>query len=1058
MTQPLRDHAERETIRTALDENLVVLAGAGAGKTYALVERLVCTLRAGKAAPSEMAAITFTRKAAGEMRARLHARLRQEAEQSAGDERHRIREAQSHIDQCFIGTIHAFCGRILREWPAPVGLPPDFTEIEPREETRLNRVAWDRFIEARYQADDPRLHQLEALDVRPSDLYDFFVQRHAYREVPLKETNTPRPDLDHAVDAVHALMDEIEAHAPDVLPKGADPCMETVDRARHFLEHHGLHNDGDAVRLLDYFAGEPSVKVTYWGEHRDFATTLRDERLPDLDANILQPVLRQWRQFVYRHVVDLIEDAVAFYEALRTERGQLTFHDLLLKTAELLREHPSVRRTIQQRYRRLFVDEFQDTDPVQAEVVLYIAGDGTAGADWQTVVPRPGSLFLVGDAKQSIYRFRRADLDTFRFVGERIEATGGRVLHLNTSFRSLGAFCDWANAAFPDIFDLHDEAHQAAFGPLHKHRTDGADAHCVRTLTTEKIKYNRRAEIAEQEAERIARFIASAIAGRTPLNGTSQEAVLPERAQPGDFMILTHTKKMLPVYARALEALSVPYDLIGGSELGDSEEVQALVTMLEAVYTPENPVLLIAYLRGPLAGVGDDVLRRFKKEGGTFHMGAAVPAALPDEERGKLNRALGHLRAVARDLNAYAPGTALERLFDRLGLIPFAAAQSMGSSRAGNLIRLLELVRQWTSQGLGWSGIMDELRALVHDPDAGVPTMTLETGRTDVVRVMNVHQAKGLQARVVFLADPNDGRSINGRDPGKHVARMEGQPYLAMPVQRSHGAYSSTTIAEPEGWEDDQGEEARYHAAENDRLLYVAATRARNLLVVSQYAPKPNDGSWGALAPALEDVPELETGEAPPDQASSTALPDADALSDERAARFSHIRQPTYKQEHAMQEASSNAYETLVRALLSELVEGHVPDDAAAYVQRHAQGAACMEHEHTRALDALRRFQASDLYREVRAADAVRTRVPLSFPSVGLSGGYVDVAFRTKSAWTLVVYTGSTLHPFQAEKFFPFMERYATAWETCTGEPVSRVGRWSVDNSEAVMQDVVEAQ
>ena len=171
---------------------------------------------------------------------------------------------------------------------------------------------------------------------------------------------------------------------------------------------------------------------------------------------LTRPALTQWRQYIYPHVVEFIDDAVEFYNQQRLNKGQMTFGDLLLRATALLRDSPQVRRYFGTRYEILFVDEFQDTDPIQAEMLFYLTGADTEGTDWQRLEPRPGSLFIVGDEKQSIYRFRRADVATFRLAAAQLEVAAGSTEQLNTSFRSLGNLCTWINGTFFESWALPD--------------------------------------------------------------------------------------------------------------------------------------------------------------------------------------------------------------------------------------------------------------------------------------------------------------------------------------------------------------------------------------------------------------------------------------------------------------------------------------------------------------------------------------------------------------------------------------------------------------------------
>ena len=203
MTAPLRqDHEARRRIREDLDVNLMCEASAGTGKTRALVGRMVETVASGAAEIDQMAAITFTRKAAGEMRSRFLGALRDKAEEEArlnSGRARRLRAAVQRVDQCAIGTIHAFCARLLRERPFEAGLPPDFGEVEERDEVWLAREAWDRFLQERSAAGDQRLMAMEETGLTPEQFYEFYRQRCQFSDLALKPTEGTRPDLGPAV-------------------------------------------------------------------------------------------------------------------------------------------------------------------------------------------------------------------------------------------------------------------------------------------------------------------------------------------------------------------------------------------------------------------------------------------------------------------------------------------------------------------------------------------------------------------------------------------------------------------------------------------------------------------------------------------------------------------------------------------------------------------------------------------------------------------------------------------------------------------------------------------
>ncbi|MBQ41870.1 MAG: hypothetical protein CME15_05375 [Gemmatimonadetes bacterium] len=1091
------DGADRERTRTELDRSQLCLAGAGAGKTHELVERMAACVSEGFAPVERLAAITFTRKAAGEMRGRLFLRLRQLRQQGTGDRAIRLRAAVRNIDQCYIGTIHSFCARLLRERPVEAGLTPDFAEVEEREELTLLRAAWDGFLKERAGAGDERLVRFDELGVRAEDFYPFFMRRCQFSDLPLKESTAQAPDLDAAVARILAFLDEVDGHVPDPLPRDPDRFMQTAGTTRDLLNYASPLRDGDRAYILAQFLSPSSAKITLnrWNPNVDFARTLRDRLLPQLAAEI-EPVARQWRQYLYRLAAGFVDDALSSYRRQRMMSATLTFQDLLELSAALLRDSEPVRSYFQQRYRVIFVDEFQDTDPLQAQMVLYLTGSDNSQRDWRQLEPRPGSLFVVGDEQQSIYRFRRADVEIFRTMADRLVRGGGEVVRLTASFRSRGGLCSWINSAFGPLFAACDRRYQAEFQALHSQRPDAAGEELgVRALTHEKEGRFPRRRVAAADASRIAGFIAAATSGRTELNGEEEEAVLPKEASPGDFMILTRTTGMLSVYARALEARSIPYDVTGAGSLRQSVELRALVDMLEAIYDPRDPLPLTAFLRGPLVGLGDDELYDFRQAGGVFNWRRDLPAGLDPELADRVQVAFQWLERAWNWVQELTPAAAVERLLTDTGLLPLAAAE--GSSRAGALLRVLALVRAWESRRLlDWGQVLAELRDLIEKEELKVEEMSLETGRDDVVRLMNLHQAKGLEARVVFLADPCDS-SHTRHEVEAHVSRLAEKPYLSMVATRKSATGASTVLAEPEGWVEERAREEAFLKAEELRLLYVAATRARDLLVVSRYLGGGSGGPWSALDAALESVLELQlVAEATPageyaDGArmarQNSVVPLVERLGEEsveRDRRWQEARVASHEVMAVTAEAEAREMEiavelrgrgrefgALVHRLFEAAVKGHLPqgqEEAFARSLAAEESVGGEQEKEQLALEAvaeLNQLRSSQVWEEMRAAEEVFAEVPMAL-SCGTEGcqqamrGIIDLVYRVAGkGWKIVDYktdrpvadpaaaataaSAAAASEALIARYGTQVATYASYWHTVTGEEVVEKGLWS---------------
>lgn len=1073
------------------DTNFFVRAAAGSGKTTALVARMVALVRGPGVPVDDMAAITFTRKAAGEMNARFFRELRRarEAVDDASRAADRLDEALANAQRTFIGTIHSFCARLLRERPLAAGLPPDFAAgLEDREKRELRDRAWQDYLDSVRAEAPEQIERVTTLGLEPDDLQAYFLTLCEHPELtPYTDAPAGVPDLEGAVATVRDRLERWQSLRPDPLPKGRDATMRAFDKAEQMVQYQRLDRPAQQAAFLELFddlVRDDSVpnrkcKVTYWGEAKAEAKTLRDETLPALVQTVIRPVLRPWRAYVHAQVVSFVQPAVETFRALRRQEGQLTFHDLLLYTRDLLRDHPDIRRHFARQYGHVLVDEFQDTDPLQAEILFYLTSRDPSEPDWRACEPRPGSLFIVGDDKQSIYRFRRADKEVFDDVGGLLEAAGGEAVDLTKNFRSLGRICDWCDRAFGRIFSESDAAElQAPYVPFDPQREAGREGAAVRRLDVEKVSGNWGADIAEANAEQIAKAIRAAMAGRLDdaFYGATDggEAVFSGEAAYDDFLVLTRNKTRLSIYAEALAAHGIPYTVTGSEDLGDALELKALVDLMTCALRPDDAVAVVAYLKGALVGCSDDDLYRFRQAGGRFDQAHepvpdAVADALDRPLRGRIVPAFERLRQARAWLRESRPAVALERIVDEFGLLAGAAHPpdpSNASLRAGAVLRILTVVEALSAQGQGWAEVCEELQRVL-DGDETVDGLTLEAGQGDAVRLMNVHQAKGLEAPVVFLADPYS----RGSTPPitRHVRRSTDE--LVAPVVQGDGYYQRVTHA-PRGWHDDSDEafralEEAHDLAEDHRLLYVAATRARNLLVVSTYPEKSQKGPWAPLYPDLADVPTLDIPsiEDPLDRRSPA--PDLENTRAARSRRVTAAARPSYDVVSVTgdQEATvhqGNGYGAAVGTAVHQLVEACVrrrtasPAASAAQARSalRAAGADASEDQVGVVRRLVRSFLDSPLWEEVRTAPVAYAEHPLAEmrqeEGPQLLRGQVDLLYRRADGWGLVDLKTDRMdggevdlpddHPYCRQ-----VRTYVQLWTRISGERVTRAGLWLAD-------------
>jgi ATP-dependent helicase/nuclease subunit A len=867
MSDVLLDQAERRRISTEINRSLLVEAGAGSGKTHEMAARMAAGVASGDYVIARMAAVTFTRKAAAELRGRFQLALEAELARSGGDadRQARIRHALANIERFFAGTIHAFCARLLRERPVEAGVSPGFGELDDVEERLVRRQSW-RDFRAQARADgNADLLLLDEAGIRPGDLDEAFERVCLHEDVDFPAPDRTAPAVDAAWAALEDFWRHVDSSLPDPVP--AETKCATQKKAVEFrrawrFASRGTRTPALLAELLGSWNFSPDVTLKWWDRPGAPGGPIAKKikaRHETFRTDVVTPWLSAWRQYLYAPCVRVLMQAREHAAAERTRRNVLSFNDLLLLTARVLRERDDVRLALREKYQHIFVDEFQDTDPIQAEIMTLLTGD-------------TGTLFVVGDPKQSIYRFRRADIDVYNEMRARLAGPKGEgVVTLTTNFRSVSPICAWANQVFVQTFPPEPTTWQPRFAPLVP-RPGASDAGpAVRTLTIDASVDGRDAVI-DEEARRIARYITAEVAAG--------------RRQYEHFLVLTRKKKALHAYAQALEALHVPIEVSGAGAFGESREVRELAALLAALADPQDGVALVGVLRGPLFGLGDPQLFAWRQAGGYIGLFSEVPEPVPAEAK-PVADALETLRRWLRWTRLLPAAAALDRLLEDSGYLALAAA-SPGGVEAGDLLHAVDRVRAAVEAGFTLAEAAESLED-DSDESSEVESLPLEPGRRGVVRLMNLHKAKGLEAPVVFLADP-----LGGFAPRVDVSIERASTACGyFRVTKKIGEFGSQVLAEPEGWPAHEAREKAYLDAEAGRLLYVAATRAKEALVIGRHAKSGGRSTraWSAFDEFLVDAVELDVPSyAVVPEAPIVDLSDGSATSAARALELAHAR------------------------------------------------------------------------------------------------------------------------------------------------------------------------
>jgi ATP-dependent helicase/nuclease subunit A len=1037
------DHAQRRLIVERLDATMIVEAAAGTGKTRSMTDRMVALLAGGKCRIETLVAVTFTRKAAAELQNRFQFALEDAARRASGKLAERLRHARNHVELCFIGTVHSFCARLLRERPVEAGVDPAFEELDEERDARLREQAWETFGNDLFAADDPVLDELEELGLTLAELREAFLQFADYPDVDeWPAPAVPAPALKPAMQALR----EYTAHMARVLPTlpadgGTDELIGLFRRVLRMMRSRDLDRHADMAEVFEQFKPERKCTQKNWPGGKEQA--LREhERWNAFATEVAAPFVAVWRAHRYPTVLRLLERARAVYDRQRQAAHGLNFQDLLMRAAALLRDRPEIRRYFRRRFTHVLVDEFQDTDPVQADVLLLLTADDPRERDWRRCRPVPGALFVVGDPKQSIYRFRRADIVTYNTVKEIITSTGGLCVTLTANFRSAAPVVDWVNAVFQsgEFFPSTANDFSPSYSPFLVGRTEDATTPGVFRIAVPGNLSNQN-EIAAYEADLLARQIRHAVDG--------------DVRAPGDFLIVTRQKKRLSVYAAALQRLGIPHEVTGGSSLNEVRELSLLNTALRAALEPDNTVALVAALRSELFGFSDQQLYAFRRAGGRFDFRGTTPETPAAE---LFDDAFACLSRYADWLANLAPIIAIERITADLGLAPLAAAAPGGDVQAGSLGKAIELLRAAQADLPTAADFVAQLGRLIEQAEQydGAPATA---PMPSVVRVMNLHKVKGLQAPVVFLADPS---GASEHDVRLHVDRRQDRVtgYLALSGERSIWGQASL-LAHPPDWESLASREQQFQAAENHRLLYVAATRARDRLIVTLRGKRADSNPWQPLAGQLADAPELpDPGpQQPPGVETETVTQaDVDAALDQIRARWQTVLAPTYSARAAKQisfpsaplatrdEASGIRWGGVIHALLQSAMSAPKTDWhvlATALLQAADLDVTLVEE----AVETVRHVMESTLWQRASSSRQRSTELPFVVLDAGdgaLVRGVIDLAFEESDGWVIVDYktdraTGQQLEKL-AETYRPQVTVYRTAWAQILQQPVKEVG------------------
>jgi ATP-dependent helicase/nuclease subunit A len=876
----LRDADARHSAATTFDKNIVVTASAGTGKTTLLVDRLLQLLMKSRDPVSlpEIVALTFMEKAAYEMKMRLRERLldlRVDSEAcadlaltngiSSEEIRTRVDRALRELERSQIGTIHSFAAHLIRSYPIEAGVDPRF---EPDDGTGFERHFdrdWQEWLTG----------ELGPLGLRHE------TWRGVLRRTSLESLRVLAMRLTNDLVPLSVLTAQMK-------PGPLSPAIRTwlekrLERARDLLKGQ-RHRQREPRQVEKLLAASAQIFELVLSGGLEGAFKLSPDLLALLrekDPGTKPP--NQWGEPDFEEACALIETAkgiiktdqqyltavltilAPFTEGCRRrflEAGWVGFDGLLARARDLLKHHPEVRRRLKQQFRTILVDEFQDTDPVQYEILLFLSERSDDAANrWQDVRLEPGKLFIVGDPKQSIFAFRRADIEAFQQVTDLVVGQGGLALTLITNFRSHASILGAVNGVFVRLI-TEQPGLQPAYHPIEPQPdrpmgagTPGVElrlvAHDEEGGETDELNAE---EAVRSEAEAIARWVKHEIIGKELLVDAAGGW---RKAAPGDVAMLFRTFSQGRHYLDALRRYGLAYLAEGEKHFYQRQEVMDLVNVLRCIQNPDDAVARLGLMRSTLGALSDREVMELTALG-TLDYRRGVHGRLNEHPKAEhLHRLYAVLQTLHEDCPRLPLPSAIDLIFERLPVLELAAASAHGEQAMANLWKVRALTEQLVGDpALTLAGLAELLAARIADPpDESEGGLAEES--SDSVRVLTIHKAKGLEFPIVVL-----------------VGLQAGIPLQQNPIEVHHDWSTDVVGLRFEGIGTLEGvfiaeKLAARMTAEQRRLLYVGMTRAKERLVLSgALTRRPASGNFLALfqeavgeSVGKQDMPVLDIGE-----------------------------------------------------------------------------------------------------------------------------------------------------------------------------------------------------
>ncbi|HRU51259.1 MAG TPA: UvrD-helicase domain-containing protein [Planctomycetota bacterium] len=946
-----RQKIEGKVDESTLDQTYLVEAGAGTGKTTLMVQRILQLVLQNKAHLTEIVAITFTDKAAQELKMRLKDKLQTMVQQDP----QQYQNALWDLERAPISTIHSFCTTLLKAKPIEANIDPDFEVATEYAQKQFFNNNWEEWIAHKVYAKDPFLRKILRIGIDIEKLKDIsnllLVHQESLQNAPFHTMPSYNPEIYRQ--RHHKWAIKFQSLQEDCKNKED----EGYKKIQSILQHDEILQTLPVQDIEKYILANIVQNATKGNQKNWYKSqslrSFKTEYMPEYYQEILTDLKNNLRDQLFQWLQGFLK----YHQYNKQYQNMFNFDDLLIYTRDLLKSNKLIRGEFQQQYKYILVDEFQDTDPLQTEILFFLAEEFPKADSWKEVSIKNGKLFIVGDPKQSIYRFRKADIEIYETVKQHLGSN--HYLTITKNFRSQSNIIDWINHIFQKLIVPPDNEYkyQPEYIPLFAHKQstmsnvhlltynlpeqennaeylkEGCEFSCLeqevsdsgeqedgiereegnsqkvaeKSKSWDEKKQDREEDlntkqVIQQEANIIAQTIQNIFQEQWKIASTEQSI------QYKDIAILLYRFSYIDIFEQTLAQYNIPYQVIGSKSYYSCLEIKSLSNLLQALEQPFNPIPVIATLRSPIFTVSDQDIFHYKFINHTLDYRVKI-----EDDGSYIAKIFQILYELHKKVHTYTLAQLLDEIYTKTGL-PFTF-QNMprGQQRLLNLKKIQEKAYQNShKQNENIHTFIEWLETMTLEQENEEETM-LTFDDQQKISILSIHKSKGLEYPCIFLGDLV-------ADP---VSTSSLKPQLYYDANKRELAFQCSgtpfDIPKLDSIKELEKEKAR---TETIRLLYVATTRAKDHLFIPTIAENKTKGLFQLLKPYLADNPyhtvHVLDKIAIPKQQGMQKLPMTLEIMQERSLWMQQQKQRVYREQ--IVEMVDSSVLSLCQSLLSQFV------------------------------------------------------------------------------------------------------------------------------------------